>query len=267
MKHFLILILTLSSVCAQPYSRVVDPYRFVNDPCVTCVQNTAANTAHITGGLNVAFNSSALTGLSDSKTVTVSFWVKRTSAAGCVFEMTGASGATRQFRVILDGASRIEVIGRNSANTLILQLNTTAALSSGAWHHIMVVLDMSDTAKRKIYIDGSSTALNVVTYTNDTLDLSPTLPYRVMFNDAGGIQALDGDLSEFWIDDSYNDNVCYFYCNGKPSTLAALGELPNHALPALYHSLSGSGASWFTDSSGNGNAWTVNGTPSSPASP
>lgn len=240
-----------------------------NDPCVTCVQNAAANTVHLTGGVNLASSSTAVTGLADSKTVTCSFWIKRTSSTGFIFIIDGGGGAApNKIRINLNGSGTIQVLGRNSANVAILQIETNAAISSGAWHHILIVVDMADAAKRKIYVDGTSVAISATTYTNDTLDLSPTSPLRGMFNDPDALgQTLNADLAEFWIDDSYNDNVCYFYCSGKPTTLGSNGQLVNGALPAAYYSLSGSGSSWFTDSSGNSNSWSVSGTPSSPTPP
>ncbi len=116
-------------------------------------------------------------------------------------------------------------------------------------------------------MDGTSVAVTWATYTNDTIDLVPSTPYRALFN-SDGSSSLLAFLSEVWFDDSYNDQVCYFYCGGHPATLGATGGLPNGAAAACYYSLSGNDASWFTDSSGNGNSWGfVSGTKSHTTSP
>ncbi len=248
---------------------VVDPYRFgAPDPCVTCVQNVAAYNATMTGGLQAVGTAAALAGVADSKVFTFSAWVKSNDTGSGVF-LSIFGPAVEKFYVQFDASLKVQVVGLNAAGSTILNITTDAALSVSTWHHVLVVIDLTDTAKRKIYVDGASVAITVATYTNDTIDLVPTSPIFTAFNE-GNTQAkgLNGALAEMWFDDSYNDNVCYFYCSGKPSTLGTNGELPNGALPAGYWSLSGDALSWRTDSSGNGNNFgAYTGTPGSTTPP
>lgn len=268
----LICLLSLVCLCHVGLAQgVVDPYRFVSaDPCVTCVQNASAFNVKLTGGANIASSSSAFTGLADSKTITVSFWIQRTSVktTGTILYIAGSGGVNERFSVKLLAAGII-VIGNNSSGSIVLQA-TTAAISTGVWHHILITVDMADSAKRKIYVDGVSAGV-WATYNNDTIDLAPnTSPYRSLFDVDGsaGVNALVAYLAELWVDDSYNDNVCYFYCGTRPATLGANGLLPNGAMPAAYYSLSGHDLSWFTDSSGNANTYSfISGTPTHTTSP
>jgi hypothetical protein len=234
-----------------------------------CSQYTTANTASFDGSDSLS-STANLTGIADSKVVTVSFWFKQATlpTAETVFDMVNG-GANRRFRVQLTAAAKVQVDAFDSGGVQILQATSNFVLTTTDWHHCMVAVDLASTSNRGFYVDGSVDAATWGIYIDGQIDfnMSPSPNVAVGVNLVTGSQSWSGDLAEFWIDDVYNNTISDYYCTGRPANLGNNGELPTGSAPTLYLSRAGSGNTWATDSSGNGNTFTIGGTLGSTTSP
>jgi hypothetical protein len=250
--------LTLSILflcCANTFGQsLINPYAFGS--------GYTANTAVFDGSndyMNLA--SAGPTGLADGKVFTFSSWVKLTanSAFHSVFDVSSnpIGGALRVLiRVNDDGT--VLVFAVNSAGTEILRITTTQTiLVASGWVHLYVCMDLTDTAKRKIYFNGSPCTLTVTTYSNDTIDLiGADHNYRVGARVASASDKLNGALAELWWNDSYLDDTTLFASGGKPISLGADGSTPTGSQPVFYLKGSGDG---FNVNSGTGGNFTITG--------
>lgn len=212
-----------------------------------------------------------LTGNADSKLVTGSFWVRFTSATGSteMIWLTDTSlTTTPKFRINRTSSESITFLASDSAHSLILFASTSAAFADTAWHHVVFSFDMSDTAKRHIYVDDVSD-LSASIYTDAAIDFAPggTVVHLVGGNGpAGGSlsASLPGDLADFWlapgvyIDLSVEANRRKFV-GASAANAVDLGEdgsTPTGSAPLVF--LSGATATWHTNK-GTGEGFTENG--------
>lgn len=214
-----------------------------------------ANTA-VFDGTNDSMRNTTATGVGDAKTASVSLWIKFNGGDGVAQSIwTISSTTSTRFSVSKDAANKIELFGRNSAGTTILsQVTTTATIVAGAWHHLLVSVDMA--ATNHIFIDGVDAAITDTTSTDDTLDLGSN---RYTFggsaaNTPAGL--LDASVAEFWCDDVYIATVASFRTGSSPISLGADGSTPTGSQPVWY--LKGSGDD-FDLNDGTGEDFTITG--------
>lgn len=157
-----------------------------------------------------------MTGNANSKLWTVSFWIYPNSTG--VFQFIYFTGDTFGYIQRIN-TNAIEFIMKNAAGSTILNIITSVAVSSGAWHHVAMSVDLSDTGKRHLYVDGIS-RLTVNTYTDDTMDL--TRPdHGIGATNIGGSK-LGADLAEFqmwngvYADLSVAGNMALLMSGGLP---------------------------------------------------
>lgn len=204
---------------------------------------------------------SALTGASNSKTFSLGFWFNRTNAGPNLYicHFTDASDNSR-FEVYLNGSAELVILGYNAAGTLILNATTTGGLfTTGTWKYFQICLDMSNTAKRFVYVDGTDVTMTWTTYTNDSLNFAASKSWI-----GGGVYGyFYGLLSEFYLTTDYIDfdvetnrlkfRDTFGYPTNLPSAITAL-SVPN---PAIYMRFDPSS---FGTNSGTGGNYTVAGT-------
>lgn len=224
-----------------------------------------ANTAVFDGTNDYMRLSSVPTGLSDGKAFTLSFWfdANGTNTTQQVW-LSGASAGTNRFLIFRpSGASAIRIIGRNSSGTTILDATTSGTVvTAGGWYHIYVAIDLATaggTNLRKVYINGVLDSTTWTTFSNDTIDFAMSSPTYTLGANSNNSDRANGTICEFWFDDVYYDDPTKFNVDNKPISLGTNGQTPTGTAPAMYYSLNGSGDSWATDSSGNGNTMTVTG--------
>jgi hypothetical protein len=191
-----------------------------------------------------------LTGNVDSKKATVSLWFRRNSFVN----HHSFYNLNNRWSLYINGTTdRILINGRNASNVSILNLNTNATFTDSGWHHLLLTFDLSDPAKRHLYIDGASD-LQVSTYTDDLIEFTQT-------THAVG-DKFDGDIADLWIDiDTYIDlsvaaNREKFIKSGKPVYLGVDGSAPTGVKPEVF--LSGATSTWHTND-GAGGGFTLNG--------
>lgn len=177
-----------------------------------------------------------LTGIADGKQGTVSLWTKFAGGDGTDFSIISASN---------DISSVFEKfgVGRLSSNSLrikaagVFSINIAGpwVVSSG-WIHILSSWDAA-TDTMHIYI--SNVAKTVPTLTNANIDYTSG-QFRVGASANGGVQKLNGCLSEVWFDTSYIDLSVesnrrkFISASGGYADLGANGENPTGSSPLVY---------------------------------
>lgn len=224
------------------------------------------NAVGFDGTNDYATRGAGLTGAADSKLLSGSFWIK-TNADGSQYYVvnaaTAAGGGTARNLLHKGVSDLIGIQGNNSAGTIILNISTTANSVEAAdgWVNVLFSVDLSDTAKRHIYINDVSDLATVTTYTDDTIDFTQAdwgLGAR-----PDGSNKLNGALAEVWyapgqyIDLSIESNRRKFIsASGGPVGLGNDGSAPTGTAPPIYMK---DPAATFGSNSGTGGAFTVTG--------
>ena len=204
--------------------------------------------------------SSDLTGNSDGKTFTLSAWIKMRQEGGSQDSPRPLSNSSGRFNVFggqgSGGSFSFTLRGSNTSGTIILNATTSSKLGGNDWCHLLVSIDLSDTSKRYIYINGVlDSSVTWTTYTNDNIDFTDTT-WRV--NTTGGS---DAKYAHIYLDYTYRDlsveanRLNFIDSNGgstSPSTLSALS-------PILY--LPMTDAYTIGKNLGTGGDFTANGSP------
>lgn len=195
----------------------------------------------------------------DSKKLTMSFWFyKTTTDSDYIYE--GEDG----FYIELDTNRRINFAGTNTSGTVILSASSTSAanFNLNTWNHLAISVDLSDTGKRHVYLNGSTVATTWTTYTNDTMNL--TCSSHVVGAAANLSEIYTGNLAEVYLNfDTYldlSDSAVlqkFRTSGGKPAFLGTSGNIPTSTTPVLY--LSGT-ATTFATNKGSGGGMTTTGT-------
>lgn len=227
---------------------------------------TGPNAVNFDGTDTVLKRGAAITGATDSKQVTGSFWFRRQgglAVAQTIFALeTAAGGATNHFAITLETSNVLRILGTNAAGTTILDVRTSAFTIDNQWHHVLFSFDLTSTSKRWIYVDDVSQLTTVTTYTNDTLDF--TLLDASVGAEADGTLLLNADLADLWVaPGTYLDLSVFgnrrFFIDGtlRPVYLGSTGQTPTGSSPAVF--LSNSIATWKTNL-GTGGGFTLTGT-------
>jgi len=201
-------------------------------------------------------HSTGLTGASGSKVFTCNFDIKTTNA---VFEYVWAIDIKVVFQI--DTAGYLRLYARNSAGTLILNATVTEKINNDRNWNVSVIIDMADTGKRFVYLNGVSASVTWSTYTNDTIDITDTMDVGVGASSTGsGHYAMD--LGNFYFDTSYvdipTDDPLWDAETNKPKHLGEDGELPTGSSPLIYLPLRADDAG---NNLGTGGDFTVNSGP------
>ncbi len=200
----------------------------------------------------------ALSGVTDSKTIMLSFWFR--AAAGT------DSNTIRLFHstnvgILLDrlGTSGLmRVICQNAASSNILFINTTATFLAGqGWKHILISGNLA-TATLQMYVEDVSD-ITITTNINDTIPWA-TGQSNYTIPDSG----LPGpfDIADFWFDPNQTPLDLTVTANRRkfisaglaPVDLGATGATPTGTSPAVF--FSGVAASWNTNK-GTGGGFTI----------
>lgn len=204
-----------------------------------------------------------LTGIADSKSGILSFWLRVDYDTGTSQRVISSSASNTRFYVQVASTGDIGIVAANSAGTTILSIKTTTTLNkaSSRWIHILASWDLATTTST-IYVNDTADQ-TVTTRTNDTID------YAVATNNwsigARGTPDLyvNGAISELYfapgqyLDFSTESNRRKFIdADGLPVSLGADGSTPTGTAPIIY--LKGDYSAFGTNS-GTGGNFTVNG--------
>ena len=196
-------------------------------------------------------------GYADSKLWTGSFWVRR-NAVGVQHTIIDTDGNDIDVQFEADNSLRIKATNTSGSTALLVSGN---AIADTDWHHVMFSFDMSDTAKRHIYIDDVSALNTITTYNDEVLDF--TNPETEIGATTGGTLRHNGALADVWIDfGTYIDlSVAanrrkFINASGNPVNHGTDGSGPTGTAPEIF--LSGDTATWHTND-GSGGGFTENG--------
>ena len=196
------------------------------------------------------------------RTLTFSFWFKR-STLGSI-QIAGAGDGTSANRLLMGFLSTDEFQIRNSiaSTDTVLRTTTQVFRDPSAWYHMVVAIDTTQATasnRLKIYINGSQ--ITAFTASNDF-----TLNYDTYFNSTAYSARIGVSLSSYF--SGYISEINFI--DGQALTPSSFGETDTASGIWIPKSYSGSygtngfflkflnSASLGTDSSGNGNTWTVN---------
>jgi len=191
---------------------------------------------------------------SESKTFTLNFWIRRGEqdvGTDYIFDIDGA------FEVRLNPSNKLDI--QSSSN---LQYNSNTSIEANTTYHVLVSVDLTNTAKRHVYINGVLDAGSWFYYVNTPLsiDRSPI----ALFSDHDGFSTMRGQLGEFYLANSYLDigqeanRLKFRDCFGNPVDLSAQITAAAIPTPAVYMRFPPTA---FGTNSGTGGAFTVNTSP------
>lgn len=136
-----------------------------------------------------------LAGISSSKSVTLSFWFRTSTAPGNIF--IGATSSLNNFAVSNESpAGTIVVSCRNSAGTVIYGARTTTNYTDGEWHHFAVALDLANTVGH-IFVDRVSDESVSIGPTDDTIDFAGITEWIIGANRGGTANFFTGEADDF----------------------------------------------------------------------
>jgi len=207
-----------------------------------------------------------MTGAVDSKLWSGSLWFRYDNNDWEIFDTAG--GGDLSIDLFLDG--KIQIGGRNGASTIILDIVTPSAtpdFDDNNWHHLLFSVDMSDTAKRHLYVDDIDRLDTVNTYTDDVIDFTQS-DFSFGATTAGA-EGGNGDIADVWLDfGSYIDfsNTSnrrrFISASGLPMYLGEDGSVPLGNPPDIFFS---GDTVTFQSNRGSGGGFTENGTLSTAA--
>jgi hypothetical protein len=190
-------------------------------------------------GTNDGLQEVAPHGQSDSKLWTFSLWFNK-DALGTFTDFLSGNPGNRAVRAGTISTNLI-IVQANlpDSSTLALDIRTsTSAFSAGVWNHLACSVDMADTAKRHLYLNGVSSLATVTKYTDSVLDFTNPMTVGVQ---GTGSRRMKGSLAEIWIDfENYmdlSDSAVlekFRTSDGKAAYLGANGELPTGSQPEVY---------------------------------
>jgi len=229
-------------------------------------EDYAINAVAFDGVTDRLTHSTALSGVSDTKMVTGSFWVKDNNLGDFNRIFEASTSGAGEFLINIGVSDQIRFFGDNASGTVILDMDTSNNTMDGTWKHILFSFDLSDPSRRHIYVDDTSDLSSASIYIDDFLDVTGNSN-----NGVGSLGALLGaELADMWVDFgtyidlSIEENRRKFInADGQAIDLGADGSLPTGSAPDLF--LSGDTASWHTNK-GTGGGLTEVGTITNAAS-
>jgi hypothetical protein len=207
---------------------------------------------------------SALTGVSDSKVGTLSFWYKPHAGTDAqthrLLQADSAQNTILVDRLATSGTMRI--ILANAAGTTIAQFASTSAfLIANNWRHCLVSWNLA-TATFQMYVNDSADASTASPLTNDTIAYATH--GNTWFSSVPGLEA-DADIADLWFDTgvvfasgldlSVTANRRKFISAVlAPVNLGTDGSTPGGIIPPIY---AAGPAAGFTTNKGAGGGFTL----------
>ncbi len=196
---------------------------------------------------------SALTGVSDGRSVTGSFWIKFDDPTDWQRVFSQRASATDHFVISRTDTDVLNIAIRSAGYNPQFNMYSSTAVTDGNWHHIMFSFNAT-TNTWHYYQDGVAYSS---TYVNPGPGIS-NVDYD--FTDSAWGLGVDpqnnwnpfmGGLADFWLDfGTYVDlsvaaNREKFYLNSSAVYLGQNGELPTGSTPDLF--FSGATAGWHNN--------------------
>jgi hypothetical protein len=203
-----------------------------------------------------------LTGAADSKQLSMAFSVKRNAAAACYVISTDP-----QIAMAVQN-NEITVFGNNSSASTILLSQSTISDFQGSWINILYSVDLTDTGKRNVYLNGISVSTTYAIYTDDNLNFA-SADYEVGRQATTNSTYANADIGVLYFNNTYIDfsqeanRLKFVDAFGYPVDLQPAidaGDIPTPLIHMKFDDTSALGTN-----SGSGGDFTVNGTVASGA--
>jgi hypothetical protein len=151
----------------------------------TVIDNNIALADGLGGGTSTEFDGSSylsrstdLSGNTDGKTFTASFWIYREANEQNwpIYFRQDSSDGSGNFYVRVNDTGMISFGGYNTGNTEILygySANYTVPLHR--WSHIVISVDLSNSSNRHVYLNDTAVSTTYALYNNQNLDFTSTI--------------------------------------------------------------------------------------------
>lgn len=190
---------------------------------------------------------------------TYAFWLKTSSAVGIVYDFSDGTINNRTEARLTSGTV---VFFSDAAGVTVASVPTTATVNDGNWHHVVVAVDTTQataTNRVLIYIDGAAAALGATTYPPQNTNLLNNFAATYDIGSRNGSAAFfNGNLAQVYYIDGQQLTPSSFITGtpGVPKTYS--GSYTGNFDFFLNFS---NGGSLGADSSGEGNNWTPQNSP------
>jgi hypothetical protein len=202
-----------------------------------------AESAEFNGTNQYLRKTGALTGATDGKVFSFAcaFYMDSITDNNDMIMIGTGTGNLRLFVRYTNGG-RIECFGFNSAGTTILRFDEGGSpmpLSLGAWHTILISIDLTNSSNRYMYVDDTLTTPTWDNYTNDNLEFSTT-DNTDIGQDSSNTNFFDGKIGFLWFNTEYIDfsqesnRLKFFDAFGYPVDMGADGSLVTGTAPLIY---------------------------------
>jgi len=217
-------------------------------------------------GSNDYLSKTSLSYGSDGKTATSSVQFKISSQTNNIIVVALADGnATRSevIRLPWDGSNyTVKVYHNLVAGPTVFQFSGSDALYLGRWYQVDWSVDLTDSAKRHVFINGVAANGTWNDYSNTNMDFT-NLSEAYVGAAKAAVSKLTGDIGTVWYKpnqyiDLSAENPFYDVATNKPKDLGASGELPYGSSPLIYLPVNAANAG---QNFGTGGDFTVNSGP------
>lgn len=233
--------------------------------------------ADFDGSSDYMSRGAALTGISSTKTFTLSFWFYADSVTNVdhILSFVRTSPSLSDFldlKWVNDSGNLYLDMQADSSTQPVLRITpirpNAGGFSTGTWNHVLISVDLSNTSNRGLYVNDAAPAESVWnTYVNQNIEFGNMANgYVATTGISPGAQLFDGGLAELWFDTTYIDLSVeanrrkFIDADGKPVNLGDTGELPTGSAPLIYLRVEdGAAASTFATNLGTGGNFSITG--------
>lgn len=217
-----------------------------------------ANAVTFDGSVDYLEKNTALSGVSDTKLLTLSFWIK-TSASGSFQSLMDSDTTTSMFMGV-GSSDNFRLSWDESDGSPTINISGGTNLVTGNWTNVLCSFDLTNTGKRHVYVNDSDDSPTWDVYDNNNMSTGNS--NWTIGEVYGGGNNYYGDIADFWLDiGTYIDFSVtanrrkFIDSNGKPVYLGSNGNNPTGSSPTIFQS--GATATWHTNK-GTGGGFTEN---------
>jgi hypothetical protein len=194
------------------------------------------NKADFNGSTGYLKTTGALTGISDGKTLSASFWFQFDVSGNYEYLISIQDTSSQiQFEIWKNTSNQLEIAGAAGQLSVVLG---GSALSINTPYFIQMCFDMTDTSKRFIYVNGSQNTPTWSSYGNNNFTFT-----TANYNSIGSRNTsykLDGKMSEFYLTTQYIDfsleanRLKFRDTFGNPTNISAAITAQSVPNPSIY---------------------------------
>jgi len=264
MRKLLTLCIALAAIAAATASSFGTSMMLLGVGRAPGAPTYTANAVSMNSGFGMS-KGSALSGVSDSKVGTISFWYKPHAGTDASTHRIASADSVQNTLLVdrLATSGSMRILSANAANSGIISFSTTSAfLVANGWRHFLASWNLA-TSTFQCYVNDSADA-STPTLVNDTIPYA-TVGGRWAATSDSGLPA-DGDIADFWFDTgvvfasgldlSVTANRRKFISSGlAPVSLGSDGSAPGGVVPPIY---AAGPAAGFSTNKGAGGGFTIN---------